>query len=160
MIFRRARACQLRGPGNYVLDAIAAATPMIVVPAMPAAASAGVEPRPMMPQSSAYETRDGYRADFLGAGLPEAPLPEVVRSDDVREVTWHGQLLRAMPYRHFSVVMSTARRMCYVSACNIDGGSSVAHLRRRDWRFNPATPRRRSWPVRSTATHPGSVAGT
>ena len=77
--------------GSYVLDAIAAATPMVVVPAMPASAAAGVEPRPMMPEATGYETRDGYRADFLGADQPEAPLPEVVRADDVLEVTWHGQ---------------------------------------------------------------------
>jgi endonuclease G len=44
---------------------------------------------------------------------------------------------RAMPYRHFSVLMSASRRVCYVSAVNIDGALSVPHLKRRDWRFDP-----------------------
>ena len=122
---------------SYVLDAIAAATPMIVVPAMPVTSAVGIEPRPLLPQATGYETRDGYRSDFLGPGHPEAPLPDIARADDVLEVTWQGQLMKAMPYRHFSVVMSILRRMCYVSAVNIDGATSIGHLRRRDWRFDP-----------------------
>lgn len=123
--------------GRYVLDAIAAATPMVTVPTLPAPPDAAVEPRPLMPSATGYETRDGYRSDFLGADQPDAPLPTVDNVDDVLEVTWQGRAMRAMPYRHFSVVMSAARRMCYVSAVNIDGGLSVPHLRRRDWRFDP-----------------------
>jgi len=123
--------------GSYVLDAIAAATPLVVVPSMPASAAIGVEPRPMMPEATGYETRDGYRTDFLGPDQPEAPLPAVVNADDVLQMTWQGRTLTAMPYRHFSVVMSKQRRMCYVSAANVDGATSIGHLRRRDWRFDP-----------------------
>jgi endonuclease G, mitochondrial len=126
--------------GRYVLDAIAAATPMVTVPAMPEAPAVGIEPRPLMPAAAGYETRDGYRVDFLGADQPPAPLPDVVRADDVLEFTWQGTVRSDVPYRHFSVVMSASRRMCYVSATNIDGARSVPHLRRRDWRFDPRLP--------------------
>lgn len=126
--------------GRYVLDALAAATPMVTVPALPVAPVAGVEPRPLMPAATGYDTRDGYRADFLGAPHVPAPLPAIMDAGDVLEVRWQGRAHTAVPYRHFSVVMSVRRRLCYVSAVNIDGARSVAHLRRRDWRFDPRLP--------------------
>ena len=107
------------------------------MPPLPPAPEVSVEAPPVLPSEDAYASRDGYRADFLGADQPEAPLPDIVRCDDVLEVTWQGQTMRAIPYRHFSVVMSKSRRVCYVSAVNIDGALSVPHLRRRDWRFDP-----------------------
>lgn len=122
---------------RYVLDALTAIRPMVAVPPLPPAPEVSVEAPPVLPSADAYASRDGYRADFLGADQPEAPLPDVVRCDDVLEVTWQGQARRAIPYRHFSVVMSKSRRVCYLSAVNIDGALSVPHLRRRDWRFDP-----------------------
>ncbi|MGV3518399.1 DNA/RNA non-specific endonuclease [Luteitalea sp.] len=126
--------------GRYVLDALAAATPMVTVPTMPTRPDSGVEPTPLAPAAAGYSEREGYRADFLGPDQPDAPLPTVVCADDVLEVPWQGEVLRAIPYRHFSVVMSARRRVCYVSAVNIDGRLSVPHLRRRDWRFDPRVP--------------------
>lgn len=126
--------------GRYVLDAIAAATPMVTVPALPVDPGAGVEARPFLPAATGYDTRDGYRADFLGVDHPAAPLPAITRADDVLEVSWQGTVRTVVPYRHFSVVMSARRRLCYVSAVNIDGARSIPHLRRRDWRFDPRLP--------------------
>ncbi len=124
--------------GAYVLEALTAMTPMVVVPALPPPAPS--EPPPARPSADGYETRDGYRPDFLGADQPVVPLPAIVRDEDVLDVAWRGQQWRAIPYRHFSVVMSRSRRVCFVSAVNIDGGLSVPHLRRRDWRFDPRLP--------------------
>jgi endonuclease G len=140
--------------GSYVLDALTAIRPMVPVPAAPPASpDVPVDVPVVRPLAAGYETRDGYRDDFLGDTLPPAPLPSVVRCDDVLEVDWQGQRLRALPYRHFSVVMSRARRLCYVSAVNIDGGRSVPHLRRRDWRLDPRIPegRQLSGPVYGNA---------
>ena len=123
--------------GAYVLDAMTAIAPMVTVPPLPPPPAVAIESPPMLPSAEGYETRDGYRDDFLGDDQPRAPLPDVVRSDDVLEVTWQDRALRAIPYRHFSVVMSASRRVCYVSAANVDGAASVPHLRRRDWRFDP-----------------------
>ncbi len=122
---------------SCVREALTAITPMVTVPSLPPPPDVPAEGSLARPEARGYETRDGYRADFLGAEQPPAPLPDVVRDDDVLAVTWQGQTVRAIPYRHFSVVMSAGRRMCYVSAVNIDGALSVPHLRRRAWRFDP-----------------------
>ncbi len=122
---------------SYVLDALTSITPMVAVPALPPPPEVAVEQPPLQPTADAYTTRDGYRADFLGSDQPEAPLPQIVDADDVLEVEWQGQTWQAVPYRHFSVVMSRRRRVCYLSAVNIDGACSVPHLKRRGWRFDP-----------------------
>lgn len=122
---------------SYVRDALTAISPMVSVPALPPPPEVATEAPPIQPSADAYASRDGYRSDFLGADQPAAPLPTVDRQDDVLTVTWQGQPLQAIPYRHFSVVMSASRRLCYLSAVNIDGALSVPHLRRRDWRFDP-----------------------
>ncbi len=123
--------------GSYVLDAMRAITPLVVVPPMPQPPGVAVEAPPARPSAEGYDARDGYRDDFLGVGLPPVPLPEVARHDDVLDVEWEGRRIRAIPYRHFSVVMSASRRVCYVSAANVDGALSVPHLKRRAWRFDP-----------------------
>ncbi|BCS33749.1 serine protease [Luteitalea sp. TBR-22] len=130
--------------GGYVLDAITAIRPMVTVPATPPPSpEVPAEPPVVHPAIAGYETRDGYRDDFLGAAVPTAPLPTIVQDADVLEVEWQGRPWREIPYRHFSVVMSRARRLCYVSAVNIDGARSVPHLRRRDWRLDPRIPEAR-----------------
>ena len=130
--------------GSYVLDALTAIRPMISVPATPPPApDVPAEPPLVRPSPSSYTMRDGYRDDFLGEGLPPAPVPVIVRREDVLEIEWQGERVRAIPYRHFSVVMSRSRRLCFVSAVNIDGARSVPHLRRRDWRLDPRLPEAR-----------------
>jgi endonuclease G len=71
-----------------------------------------------------YRDREGYRADFLGAGFA-VPLPRVTRgAADVLTFEESGREASVLRYQHFSVVMSRSRRMCIFSACNIDGRQS------------------------------------
>ena len=50
--------------------------------------------------------------------------------------TFDGETLESLPYRHFSVVMSKSRRLCLVSAVNIDGKQSKKK-QRVGWRTDP-----------------------
>lgn len=83
-----------------------------------------------------YDDRDGYLADFLGHGL-EVPLPVLTANqNDVLTWEFEGETRDVLSYRHFSVLMGRARRMCRYSAVNIDGTSSFS-LSRKGWRFDP-----------------------
>ena len=125
-----------------VLDAMAAITPMVTVPPLPPRPPVPAPgPEAVTPPLHDYQRRAGYRPRFLGSHLPPVPLPSILRADDVLEVEIKGRRVRAIPYRHFSVVMSASRRVCYVSAVNIDGARSRPHLKRRTWRFDPRLPR-------------------
>jgi len=86
-------------------------------------------PRPV----SAYAGRDGYRPAFLGTAVPLPALGPGLRAD-AAPVRGGGTELR---YRHFSVVQSKRRRLCFFSACNLDGGSTKRVARSGTWRFDP-----------------------
>jgi len=86
-------------------------------------------PRPV----SAYQGRDGYQSDFLGVPVPLPALRPSLRGDAAL-VKGGGIELR---YRHFSVVQSKRRRLCWFSACNLDGGSTRKVARSDTWRFDP-----------------------
>jgi endonuclease G len=86
-----------------------------------------------------YADRSGYSDDFLEQGSNSfgVELPLVVRNaKDVLTLDDGEQELR---YEHFSVVMNKRRRMCFFSACNIDGARSKTS-RRTTWRFDPRIP--------------------
>ena len=76
-----------------------------------------------------YRDRNGYQEEFLGN---DVPMP-VIRSDDVLRFEFYGDYLSRLDYHNFSVVMCPSRRMCWYSAVNIDGRTSVAS-ERRGWR--------------------------
>ena len=146
--------------GSYVLDAIAAATPLVVVPAMPVGAAVGVEPRPLMPEATGYETRDGYRADFLGADQPEAPLPDGracrrCARGDVAGAGAQGDAVSTLLGRdeHEPPDVLPERGQ---HRWRLEHG----HLRRRDWRFDPRFPEAAQLSGRSMATRRASVAAT
>jgi endonuclease G len=83
-----------------------------------------------------YDDREGYAADFMGAGA-RVPLPRLsdARKRDAAPVKGGGVVLK---YRHFSVVQSKKRRMCFFSACNIDGAKSGKVAKRSNlWRYDP-----------------------
>jgi endonuclease G, mitochondrial len=84
-----------------------------------------------------YEGREGYRSDFLGIEVP-LPTPGPIIKDDVNTFTVDGKETTLLPYTHFSVCMSKARRMCRFTACNVEGGLLQDFGRAGiPWRFDP-----------------------
>lgn len=69
-----------------------------------------------------YDDRQGYAPSFLGTPA-RVPLPKLTgaQREDAADVDGGGVELK---YHHFSVVQSKKRRMCFFSACNIDGAKS------------------------------------
>lgn len=82
-----------------------------------------------------YADRDGYTADFLGDAA-QVPLPGVTGKLQADDVLFWKSGQSELKYRHFSVVMSESRRICYFSAVNIDGNSSIS-MKRSGWRLDP-----------------------
>jgi endonuclease G len=80
-----------------------------------------------------YADRRGYDPDFLGETID---LPEVQDDADVLSFLFDGRKQRELKYEHFSVVMSKSRRLCRVSAANIDG-SQPRKVKRPGWRRDP-----------------------
>lgn len=86
--------------------------------------------------ASDYRDRVGYEPTFLGKKF-EVDLPTVTRSEnDVLEFDIDGETNSELRYEHFSVVMSRSRRMCFFSACNIDGNQSRKSARV-SWKWDP-----------------------
>jgi endonuclease G len=87
-----------------------------------------------------YRDRDGYLSGFLGDDAV-VELPTVERdSDDVLELETEEGADSELRYEHFSVVMSRSRRMCFLSAVNIDGGESKK-TKRVGWKWDPRLPK-------------------
>ncbi len=75
--------------------------------------------------SHCVTTPTGYDAEFLS---PDAvPIPTVVD-------------LVPLTYTHFSVLMRPSRRLCAITAVNIDGPSLADIGREDDWRLDPRIP--------------------
>jgi endonuclease G len=83
-----------------------------------------------------YADRGGYDAGFLGT---EVPLPRLVDETDVLTFPLDGVAQRELKYEHFSVVMSRKRRLCFLSAVNIDA-RQPHRMKRPGWRFDPRIP--------------------
>lgn len=86
-----------------------------------------------------YDDREGYDPGFLGDGARVAlPKLSAAHKKDAAPATGGGVELK---YHHFSVVQSKKRRMCFFSACNIDGAKSGKTAKRSDlWRYDPRIP--------------------
>lgn len=98
----------------------------------------GVEGEEAVPAD--YDDRTGYEGEFLGK-KHAVPLPEVTRNvRDVLGFKANGKDETVLRYQHFSVVMSRSRRMCFFSACNIDGDTSKK-TSRGPWRWDPRIPK-------------------
>src|SRR5262249_52164017 len=52
-----------------------------------------------------------------------------------------GKEKQELKYHHFSVVMNKKRRLCFFSACNIDGRSSKRGVARTAWRTDGRVPK-------------------
>lgn len=88
-----------------------------------------------------FINRDGYNPEFLGSNLP-IPLPLLTENqNDTLTFDFDGKMREVLDYRHFSVLMSTGRRLCRYSACNIDGRASK-RTGRKSWRFDPRISKR------------------
>lgn len=87
-----------------------------------------------------YADRAGYDPRFLGSGV-EVPLPKVGsrRRSDILTFELDGRAESELKYQHFSVVMSRSRRLCFMSAVNIDG-QQPRNKRRVGWRLDPRIP--------------------
>jgi endonuclease G len=83
-----------------------------------------------------YADRRGYVAEFLGDDL-EVPLPRVKKH--ASDVLKFGGGESVLKYEHFSVVYNERRRMCFFSACNVNGARSKSS-KRSAWRFDPRIP--------------------
>lgn len=87
-----------------------------------------------------YRNRAGYDPAFLGRRF-SVDIPAVNRdSDDVLEFEFEGETQTALRYEHFSVIMSRSRRMCFLSACNIDGNLSKKSARVA-WKWDSRIPK-------------------
>jgi endonuclease G len=87
-----------------------------------------------------YRDRGGYQADFLGKKF-KVDLPSVDRdAGDVLDFKMDGNPDTELRYEHYSVLMSRSRRMCFFSACNIDGNLSKKS-KRVGWKWDPRIPK-------------------
>ena len=107
-------------------------------------APAGGEPPEFIAETEAvasdYRDRRGYDPAFLGEGF-RVDLPSADRDgDDVLDFEFDGASETELRYEHFSVVMSRSRRMCFLSACNIDGNQSRKSARV-GWKWDPRIPK-------------------
>lgn len=87
-----------------------------------------------------YRDRKGYQENFLGDRMKVA-LPSVVTgARDVLTYDNGGEEDSVLRYEHYSVVLSKSRRMCFFSACNIDGNLSRKSARVA-WKWEPRIPK-------------------
>ena len=107
---------------------------------MPAVATlAGTSTTPIPPAE--FNDRKGYNPQFLGAGFV-VPLPKLNGEQLADAVPIDGSSKVELKYENFSVVQSEKRRMCYFSACNIDGKKSRKIKRSNLWKFDGRIPTR------------------
>ena len=85
-----------------------------------------------------YLDREGYDPAFLGDDI-HVPLPAVeADASDVLYFDAGGDPAEyELRYEHFSVVMNNPRRLCFFSACNIDGTHRKKKVDRTGWRRDP-----------------------
>jgi endonuclease G, mitochondrial len=108
------------------------------------AALADSEPTEFIAETEAvasdFRDRRGYNPSFLGEQFA-VDLPTVDRNAaDVLDFEFDSASETELRYEHFSVVMSRSRRMCFLSACNIDGNQSRKSARGA-WKWDPRIPK-------------------
>lgn len=91
-----------------------------------------------------YSNRQGYDPGFLGDGERTVPLPELGEelAADAALRTDAEDAGYVLPYHHFSLVMSKARRLAIFTAVNIDGDNRPKTSREDTdrWSFDPRLP--------------------
>jgi endonuclease G, mitochondrial len=87
-----------------------------------------------------YSDRKGYDPGFLGAAhsVPLPDLPAELAAQAAVNTRAAAEPHYILPYHHFSVVLSKARKLAFFTAVNIDGTLSQQPKRARDhWYFDP-----------------------
>jgi endonuclease G, mitochondrial len=107
-------------------------------------APVGGEPAEFIAETEAvasdYRDRRGYDPAFLGE-LFGIDLPSPDRNaHDVLDFEFDGASETELRYEHFSVLMSRSRRLCFLSACNVDGNQSRKSARV-TWKWDPRIPK-------------------
>jgi endonuclease G len=84
---------------------------------------------------ASMKNREGYDADFLGRKV--AP-PTPGKSHTVLKTKFSGN---ALPYTHFSILMSDSRRLPIFTAENLNGALKIQLKRKDRWGFDPRIPK-------------------
>jgi endonuclease G len=79
--------------------------------------------------------RAGYNANFLG---PKVGMPAPGASHSVLNTSTPN---KALPYTHFSIVMSKSRRLPIFTAENLHGALKIKLKRNDSWGFDPRIPK-------------------
>ncbi len=107
-----------------------------LIPYLPKALNEIALEAPTNPES--YSDRQGYDKDFLGQPVA-LPLLK-----DLSELTEPSHQRKGHPfelcYEKFSVVMHKARRLCCITAVNIDGSQPFYSPKRPGWKLDPRLP--------------------
>lgn len=127
--------------GTTVMNYLSKQSLKVTVPALP----------PKLPDVTAafqentpksYADRKGYKPEFIGKKHKVAlPVMTGKNAKDVLTFTDNGKKTSELKYTHFSVVMSKSRRLCFFSACNINGELSVPHTKRVAWQIDGRIPK-------------------
>ncbi|MFN7590078.1 MAG: DNA/RNA non-specific endonuclease [Planctomycetota bacterium] len=83
---------------------------------------------------ASMEGRTGYDEKFLGKVVP---MPTLGSSHSPLAVPFPK---KALPYTHFSIVMSKTRRLAIFTAENLDGSKKKKLKRKDTWGFDPRIP--------------------
>ena len=92
-----------------------------------------------------YDDREGYQADFLGAGLA-VPAPTVAKARDA-EILMKDGAPHVLDYHHYSVVLNSSRRLPMWTAANVDYSPERRKIGGRagfgsdKWVFDPRIPK-------------------
>jgi len=84
---------------------------------------------------ASMKNRAGYNAKFLGR---QVALPKTGKMHVVLQTNFPNQ---ALPYTHFSIVMSRSRRFPIFTAENVDGALKIKLKRKDTWGFDPRIPK-------------------
>jgi endonuclease G, mitochondrial len=84
--------------------------------------------------AASMKNREGYDANFLGR---KAAPPTPGKSHPVLKTKFPGS---ALPYTHFSILMSGSRRLPIFTAENLNGALKIQLKRKDSWGFDPRIP--------------------
>lgn len=114
---------------EFIKNALARLRTSVVVPS-PGPAEALADGRH---EPSFFEGRDGYQVNFLGDEAP-VPLPDLGPwADDVaRHDVGNGESSPVLDFRHFSVLVSSSRKLPLMTAVNINGAEARRAFREND----------------------------